>query len=426
MPLPLSDAVPLRSTAVWPKFAKPEPLNVVYGRCTVPVIQADQSRKFWLVADHPIGGVDAVYIDGKPAQPFTFHTTTDATGHPVALLELAAPLPANAVLTVAARGKIHPDTGALIENPADVLLDILKMAGYALEEADLADFRTDCAGLRIAGMLSSGLTIRAQIAEIAESVGMLWSLAMPGIARRWPPDEGGAIAGPLHARFEDYQIGDVRADCRHDTLYTALKIEYDWDWSKNSARRSATLQADSAVLYGRRETTLAAKWLTDAASAVERATAWLEAYARPRWTLSMTADLEPRVPPGGWFAIWHPLLPAVGKMRSLDAEWDFKAQVQRLTAECSVGPLPAVTVTGVGGLFEQPSSGLRVTYADGVATLVIADPNDAPIRDAVVTLGSQKGKTDRTGTVRFKIARGTYPVTVEANGFSPVSMEITL
>lgn len=121
----------------------------------------------------------------------------------------------------------------------------------------------------------------------------------------------------------------------------------------------ATLQADSAALYGRRETTLAAKWLTDAASAVERATAWLEAYARPRWTLSMTADLEPRVPPGGWFAIWHPLLPAVGKMRSLDAEWDFKAQVQRLTAECSVGPLPAVTVTGVGGLFEQPSSGLR-------------------------------------------------------------------
>lgn len=426
MPLPLSDAVPLRSTAVWPKFAKPEPLNVVYGRCTVPVIQADQSRKFWLVADHPIGGVDAVYIDGKPAQPFTFHTTTDATGHPVALLELAAPLPANAVLTVAARGKIHPDTGALIENPADVLLDILKMAGYALEDADLADFKTDCAGLRIAGMLTAGLTVRAQIGEIAESVGMLWSPAMPGIARRWPLDDRGPLDGPLHARFEDYQLGDVKAECRHDTLYTALKIEYDWDWSKNSAKRSATLRADSAALYGERETTLAAKWLTDAASAVGRATAWLEAYARPRWTITMTADLEPRVPPGGRFAFWHPLLPAVGKMRSLDAEWDFNAQTQRLTAECSVGTLPAVTVTGVGGLFEQPSSGLRVTYADGVATLVIADPNDAPIRDAVVTLGSQKGKTDRTGTVRFKIARGTYPVTVEANGFSPVSMEITL
>lgn len=426
MPLPLSDTVPLRSTAVWPKFAKPEPLNVVYGRCTVPVIQADQSRKFWLIADHPIGGVDAVYLDGKPAQPFTFYNTTDATGHSVALLELAAPLPANAALTVAARGKIHPDTGAPIENPADVLLDLLKMAGYALEDADLADFRTDCAGQRIAGMLTAELTVRAQIAEIAESVGMLWSPAMPGIARRWPLDDRGPTGEPQPARFEDYQLGDVKAECRHDTLYTALRIEYDWDWAKNSARRSVTLRADSAALYGERETTLQAKWLTDTAAAVERATAWLEAYARPRWMLSMTADLEPRVPPGGRFAFWHPLLPAVGKMRALDAEWDFKAQTQRLAAECSVGWLPTVTVTAVGGLFEQPSSGLRVTYADGVATLVIADPNDAPIRDAVVTLGSQKGKTDRTGTVRFKIARGTYPVTVEANGFSPVSMEITL
>lgn len=426
MPLPLSDAVPLRSTAVWPKFAKPEPLNVVYGRCTVPVIQADQSRKFWLVADHPIGGVDAVYLDGKPAQPFTFHNTTDATGHPVALLELAAPLPANAALTVAARGKIHSDTGALIENPADVLLDILKMAGYPLEDANLADFRTDCAGLRIAGMLTAELTVRAQIAEIAESVGMLWSPAMPGIARRWPLDDRGPTGEPLHARFEDYQLGDVKAECRHDTLYTALKIEYDWDWSKNSARHSVTLRADSAALYGERETNLQAKWLTDTAAAVERGTAWLEARARPRWTITLTADLEPRVPPGGRFAFWHPLLPAAGKMRALDAEWDFNAQTQRLTAECSVGPLPAVTVTAVGGLFEQPLSGLRVTYADGAVTLVVTDPDDAPIRDAVVTFDSQKGRTDRTGTVRFKTGRGAHHVTVEAAGFAPASMDMTL
>ena len=80
----------------------------------------------------------------------------------------------------------------------------------------------------------------------------------------------------------------------------------------------------------------------------------------------------------------------------------------------------------MGGLFEEPASGLRVTYADGVATLVVADPNDAPIREAVVTFDDQKGRTDRTGTVRFKAARGAHRVTVEASGFAPMEMEITL
>ncbi len=425
MPLPLSDPVPLRSTAVWPKFAKPEPLNVVYGRCTVPLIQADQTRKFWLIADHAIGGVDAVHRDGKPERAFAVHNTTDATGHPVALLELAAPLAANAALAATVRGKLHPVDGRSIDNPADVLADVLRMAGYPLEEGDIAEFRTECAGLRIAGMLSADLTLRAQIAEIAESVGMLWSPSMPGIARRWPPDAGTAHE-PLHARFEERALGEVDAQCRHDTLYTALKIEYDWDWSKNSARRSVALRADSADLYGERETALRAKWLTDTAQAVARATAWLEAYARPRWTLSMTADLEPRVPPGGRFAVIHSLLPAEGPLRALDAEWDFKGQTQRLTAECSVGPVPKIAVAGAGGLFEEPASGLRVTYANGVATLEISDPNDAPIRDAVVTFDAQKGRTDRTGMVRFKTARGSHQVTVAAAGFAPMTMEMTL
>lgn len=426
MPLPLSDPVPLRTTAVWPKFAKLEPLNAVYGRCTVPLIQADQSRKFWLIADHAIGGVDAVQRDGKPEPAFTFHNTTDATGHPVALLELGAPLATGATLVATVRGKMHPATGALLENPADVLLDVLRMAGYPLEDGDIAEFRTECAGLRIAGMLSADLTLRAQIAEIAESVGMAWSAAMPGIARRWPPDDGGPTAEPLYARFDERHITDASAECRHDTLYTALKIEYDWDWSKNSAKRSVTLRADSAARYGEREATLRAKWLTDTAQAVARGTAWLEAYARPRWTLSVTADLEPRVTPGGQFAVHHPLLPTEGTLNALDAEWDFKGQTQRLTAECSVGGLPVVTTLGVGGLFEAPASGLRVTYADGIATLVIADPNDAPVRDAAVTFDSQKGRTDRTGTVRFKAARGAHRVTVEASGFAPISAEITL
>lgn len=425
MRLPLSDRVPLRSTTAWPKFAKPQPLNVVYGRCTVPLTQADPTRKFWHISDGAIGGIETVYREGKPDKAVALHNTTDPVGQSIALLELASPLAANASLTAVVRGRIDPATGALIENPADVLLDILRLAGHDLSATALAEVRAACAGLTIAGLLSPDLTLRAQLAEIADSVGLLWSPQMPGIARRWPI-EARPDGEPIHARWRELDLSEVAADARQDTLSTVLRVEFDWDWAANKARQSVTLQASTATVFGQREAALSAKWLTIPAQAIARGTAWLQAAARPRWKIDLQADLDPAVPPGGWFEVAHPLLPVSGACLALSAEWDWSNQRQSLHTERSVGPLPAVSVITVGGLFAEPDSNLRVSYADGVATLVIVDPNGAPIRDAVVTLGSQKGKTDRTGTVRFKIDRGTYPIAVEAAGFTASSAEITL
>ncbi len=425
MPMPLSDRVPLRSSAVWPKFAKAEALNVPYGRCRVPAIQYDPTRKFWHIADCAIGGVDAVYKDGKPETAFAWRNTTDSTGHPVALIELGAALPANATLTAQIRGRINPNSGILLENPADILQDILRMAGYAVADAEMAEFRTACADLTIAGLLNPDLTLRAQLAEIAESVGMLWSPTMPGIAQRWPVEvrpEG----IPVYARLTERELVDVQAVADAERLYTRLRVEYDWDWTTGGARRSVSLRAASADGYGEREATLQAKWLTSTSAVVARGSEWLKAYARPRWLISLATDLEPTIPPGGWFAVVHPLLPVMGELLALNAEWDWSGQRQRLTAEKSVGPVPDIAVIGYGGLFDTPQSGLRVTYADGVATIEISDPNGSPIRDAIVTVGSQKGKTDRSGIARIKIARGTYPITVEAAGFAPITMEVTL
>lgn len=425
MALPLSDPVPLRTTAAWPAFAAPESLPVVYGRCTVPAVQFDRTRKFWLVADHAIAGVDAVYRDGQPEKTYAGHNTIDAVGHPVALVELAEPLVTTETLTATVRGKIHPMTGALLENPADVLVDILRGAGHAIADAAVADARAACADLAIAGRLTDGLTIRAQLSELATSVGLLWSPVMPGLLQRWPLAARPAGA-PIWARLEESEVADAQATAQQDALYTVLRVEYDWDWAQNRARRAITLRASSAAVYGERATTLSAKWLTSTAAAVARGTAWLQAYARPRWTVSLTADLATPIPPGGWFAMEHPLLPVTGEFLALNAEWDWANQSQKLTAEVSAGQIPTVEARSIGGLFEQPESQLRVTYANGIATLIVVDPNGAPIRDAVVTFDSQTAKTDRTGTVKFRAERGVHRISVEAAGYAASTAEITL
>lgn len=425
-PLPLSDPIPLRTTAAWPAFARPEPLPVVYGSCLVPAVQFDRTRNYWLVADHAIAGVDTVYRDGKAEKTYAWRNAVDSAGHPVALVELGEPLATTETLTARVRGKLHPTTGALLDNPADVLLDILRLVGNPMADADIAEFRAACAGLAVAGRLAdTTMTIRAQIAELADSVGMLWSPRMPGIAQRWPLAERPAGV-PVHARWAEAEVADAQAVARHDALHTVLRVEYEWDWAQNRARRAVTLRASSADRYGERAATLPAKWLTTAADAVARGTAWLQAHARPRWTITLTADLKTPIPPGGWFAVDHPLLPVTGEWLALAAEWDGSNQRQKLTAEVPTGPVPTVATSSIGGLFVEPESQLRVTYANGIVALVIVDPNGAPIRDALVTFDGQTGKTDRTGTVKFKAERGEHRVTVEAAGYAPTTAEITL
>jgi hypothetical protein len=423
----LSDPLPLRKTTLWPAFAAPETLPVVYGRCTVGAVQFDATRKFWLVADHAIAGVEAVYRDGRPELTYAWRNAVDPTDHPAAVIELSEPLAVGASLTATLRGKIHPDTGALLENPADVLQDVLRLMGREVAAAELADFRAACLDRPVAGVLNGGLTGRAQLAELADSVGFLWGFAMPGVATRWPLDARPATQ-PLHAAFAADAILEPAAECRQDGLYTELRVEYDWDWVANRARKSVLLRADTAAIYGVRTAELRAKWLTGAAAATARGTEWLQAHARPRWAVRFAAALDDLVPPGGWFALADPWLPGPlnGEFLALDSEWDWAEQRQTLRAEVAAGPLPSVAVIGFGGLFVDLPSALRVTYASGIATLTVTDPNGAPIRNAEVKFGAQTALTDAAGRARFETPRGVFPVEVTAPGFQTIAMEITI
>ncbi len=422
MPLPMTDLVPLRTTAAWPAFAEPEPLPHVYGRCSVPAVRYDASGKTWLLADHPIAGVDSVKVGGKETKAFALLNSVDPSGHPVALLELSKRVDKNSDIEVALRGKTHARTGTLIENPADIFTDILRVAGHDLPDSAMAEFRSDCAGLKLAGRLSADLTLRAQLAEIADSVGMLWSLSMPGLARRYPAER--AIGEPLLSRYLVSAPVQVNAYCSLDRVYTEVRVEYGWDWTANRARKTALLEASTAKTYGRRSKTIAAKWLTSNADAIALGTSFLRANARPRWSYSISLESEPVVAPGQWFYVSDPLLPVGGEVQAISSEMDCGHLLQYLKAEVSVGAVPTVALKALGTEFADVKSDLRITYADGIATLVVADGNGAPVRDAVVKLGDKTGKTDRTGTVRFKIERGTYPFEIEAAGFSKSSGEI--
>jgi hypothetical protein len=188
--IPLSDPVPLRSSTVWGQFVSPVPLPVGYGRITITPIPYDNTGRVFFLLDHAIQAVDGLTRDDVTDSQFSWENTTDGEGHAISLLRLATPAMTNEIMAVSLRGRMHPDTGELLESPADIIWDLLgNICGLPVNYSDLDAFRSQCRdiGIKLSGLLESAtVTIRAQVDEIMASCGGVWSGGMPGIARVYP------------------------------------------------------------------------------------------------------------------------------------------------------------------------------------------------------------------------------------------------
>ncbi len=407
----LSDPVPLLDTSAWPGYENIEILPRIYGAAWVRPIAADESGRSFVIAGHAAEVVESVTLDGKPTA-FQWRNGLDPAGRPAAFVDLARRAPSGAKLAARVRG--------LSGDPAAIVGDLYPVP-------DLRDFAAWCRneGLELSGALVEKTTVRAAVAEVLRQVGATWSAGLTGFARPFPPPAD----DPIHAEFGPRDIGrDWSAECGLDAVVSRLQVPFDFDASTGKFRQTLVLAAPGGIeAFGAREGEFSLPWVRTSRQAIAVATRHLKWRARPVWTLQFSTGPTFRgIQPGGLIIVRHPRLPAAGEFVVTDIDPGIGSGTAKVTAQTAAGLEPAVEVAGLGRAFERSESGLRVTYADGVATLVISDPDGAPIRDAVVTLGDQKSKTDRSGTARLKIARGTYPVSVEADGFAPMTMEITL
>jgi hypothetical protein len=190
---PLADPIPLRNTTIWGSFRNVQTIHHAYGRVRLAPIPYEKTGKFHVLADHGIQGVDEIQIDDETIYAWKFKNTLDSSSSPVAMLELGEALPDGSSLVALIRGKVHPVTGVLLTNPADVLWDILaNIVGASISYADLDRFRVECAiyGIEIHGLLDDReRSIKKQLDLITESIGAIWSGGMPGLARVYPVDE---------------------------------------------------------------------------------------------------------------------------------------------------------------------------------------------------------------------------------------------
>lgn len=277
-----------------------EPLPVVYGALASPArggalgtVEIDRARAAFLVADHPVEAIDAVYVDGEARlSGFTAFPDADFDGlGRIALVRFDAP-PAGRV-TVDARGR-RGAAGALLTDAVDVIEDFLALAGVARERLDAtlaAEARrfSLASGYRLEGAIDRARTPREWLA--------LWMLHVLGDA--FVTEEGRLglrLAGApltdfeLSADLEGRDALEAAWTLETASLLTRPLLRYRYNWAQGDYEASDETPASAASLlrFGReyaRE--LALPWARSEAHAGRLRGLLLDRLGAPRWTVDL-------------------------------------------------------------------------------------------------------------------------------------------
>jgi len=438
--LPLSRPVPLRDTTAWGRFASVQALPRVYGRATLKAVPYDDTGRRWLVADHPIGGIVSVSLEGTPVTAYRLRHEPDATGKTNALLEVQTALQiGKETLTATIDGLLHPISGHPMVNPADVAWDLLQWAtGRAIDRGRFALWSAACQreGIEAHGVAgNASQTIRSLLDAIAASSGSLWSGSMPGLGRLLPELEGDSPSGVLKGTvpLSRAAISSVSSDARLNDIATVVTVRFGFDWAKNDYAGSVTYHAPEAIkVHGRIEEVIEAAWCPTPRQAARLAEAHCRRRSGARWEITLDGDRSlSAVNPGDTVSTVHPLLPggAVSGALVTGIDRDHGAGAMTLTLDHPAGPVVAVEIAGWSGRFTpQAPTVTRVAIGNGTIPLIIADDAGKPLAGAIATLDGEKTAiADASGRVTFSgVKAGKHVVEIRASGYAPFWVEVNV
>jgi hypothetical protein len=396
----------------------------------------DDTGQIFVLADHPISSIVSVAVDDSPVTAYRLRHAPDTTGRTVTFLDLQTAIQiSKQSLSATINGLLHPITGRLMTNPADVFWDLMQWAtGQSVDRDRFALWGSVCqrVGLEVVGVVNdSGATIRALLDTIADSCGSLWSGAMPDFGRLLP--EIAIVETQDIASLPRQAISSVLSESRMDGIATVVTVRFGYDWAVGDFTGSVTYHASEAVKqFGSVEKIIDAPWCPSSRQAAHLAEAWCKRLAGPRWTSTIDGDISlADISPGAIVAASHPLLPegqiTGGLATGIDR--DYESGAMTITVDYPAGPAPAVEIHGYSGRFTQAAPvGTKVVIGAGSITLVIADDSGKILSGAIATMdGTQTAIADASGRVTFSgLSAGKHKIEIRASGQAPFAIEETL
>lgn len=422
MRLLLSEILPLRSTRMLGDFATDAPLAHRYGDLTTapfPLLRITDTEFF--AADHPME-ITGVNADDQPMQGWERAIRTDAAGNTYTVVLLSAPAPDNVALSAMGRGKRNQLTGALLENPADIMEDVMRIAGRK-EIFPQLRAESAAAGLVLAGSIGDqALSIRATLDLIARSAAAIWT---PAGGRLYPT---GQVSGPV-VDLTKMEASGFTVTAVIDDTADILRLSYDQNDVTGKPQRYMELTA-LPRRFGGIVVEMTLPWLRTPANAEATGRRVLSRMAGRRYRVNFSVN-RIDIRPGAWMRIVdHPEWPtddADPLAMALAVDITPETKTTTIEAECVLST-PTITVTA-HSVSVPPTAGaaVDVTIVDGIATFTITDVNQQPIRNARVSFdGSAAKTTDAQGKVRFPATHGAHKLAVEAEGKTPFVTDILL
>lgn len=422
MSLLLYELVPLRTSQELGDFATAFVLAHRYGDLSNARFNLDaMSTTKYFVADHPMV-VTSVFVNNTVTQGWSYTTESDGKGNTWTVVNLSNATISGDVVSACGIGKLNPDTGELLTNPAEIIEDIERICGN--ETLGWGQLRAEAAaaGIVLAGCITAVQSIRAQIDEVTGSAGAIWSL---GISRLYPTD---TVTGLLKVLEKSVVSAVVPSADLTDTA-DILKLSYDFNYATGSPQRYIQFEA-SPKRYNGIEFDLTLPWLRQSANAELIGRRLLQRLAGKRVDVAFNST-DPVIE-GDWV-----------KLVSVP-EWSFQSYGDPIimVTESDTTPgdneiacigetvieYPQIVITAhTIAIPSTTDGGADVVYQNGVATFTFTIPGGGPAKGARCSVdGGAPKTTDDQGKVAFQLAVGPHTVAVEAVGYTPMQFTVDL
>lgn len=416
----LSEPLPLRTTRTLGDFSEDKPIPHRLGDLSAArfdLIRLTDTE--WLVAGHPCE-VGDVFVDDEATESWEPALRSDDAGNVWQVVVFAAPIANGAAVSATCTGARDPTTGALIENPADLMEYVLRLAGIsgifpALRAQAAAE------GLRLAGSIDEPRTVRAWLDEIAYSAGAIWT---PGDAVLYPGTTGPIIDLPASVAGG---LEDPVAEL--DDSADVLRIGYDRSDAAGRAQAHIELTA-SPQRFGGVVAELELPWVRLPANAESIGRRLLGRMAARRFSVEFTIDDHTMRPCRRVRLVDSPEWQIPGEdpvVMLLAVEVAADAGATRATGEAILSA-PSIEVTAHSlALPDTTEGGVDVAFRDGIATFTVRDDDGRPLAGARVSLdGSAPRTSDQAGRVAFTTTQGRHELLVEVPGFATQRIEFEL
>ncbi len=421
----LNEDLPLRNTSDIGTFTDKEVMPIVYGDMSKSLVPLARLSNTEFVLDGAVERITAVWVDDSKTTAYAVSTQFFSDGKPYTKIELSRSVGQNSKVSASLFGKVSPINGLLLENPADIMNDILSVASISNLPFDY--LREECAsnGIRIAGAITHMASVQSHLDEVAKSCGAIWSTDK---ARLYPSTPVGR-----RTELDIFNINTIEPITSSEGYASAVKLNYDYNYTKEQSSRSLVLRASPYEYDSIIEIDLPMVRVASIAESIGRRL--LLRFTSPKFQLKLNTHVR-SIKTLDWVKLNHPELPLeVLGVEYLDAmvvstDKSLDSPTNDIFAEAVIPHQAIISVVSSSQeqrLSENASVEYQYVEANQQLIVTVKNANGSPLENAKVSINNgQVYVTNKKGIANLPVTKGVSTLYVQFVGVLAFSLEIYL